>query len=170
MARIPGSFEIGSNYEVGIAKPFDARQLVGKVADLTNEATWKQLLSGASNAFKGMMVACAEDACIYVLKDKSNITNLELGWAKIGPADNNTNDASFAIFANSEAELPNIGEENILYIVEASRNSEHNKCYRWKSDELKYIRLSSDWQDIEVINGGYANFIKERFTSDYIPE
>ena len=87
MSRIAGSFQIDSNYELGIRRPLDARQLVTKIADLTNPATWEKYNNGDgtyyNNAFNGMIVGCAEDGCIYVLKDRSKLTSLEDGWKKI---------------------------------------------------------------------------------------
>ena len=87
MARIKGSFPVDYNFEVGLRRPFDSRQLVTKISDLTNIATWEKYDNGDgtyyNNAFNGMIVACAEDACIYVLKDRNKLTSLDEGWKKL---------------------------------------------------------------------------------------
>lgn len=49
----------------------------------------------------------------------------------------------------SIAALPNIGDRNIIYIVE-----EENKTYRWDSVEAKYFVVGSDYNEIKLIDGG----------------
>lgn len=168
MARVKGSFQISSNYELGIGRPIDARQLVTKIADLTSEATWTKFSNtdGTSynNAYKGMIVACAEDAGIYVLKDKTQLTSLENGWVKVGDNSGATGEATSVIFVASTADLPNVGTEGVLYIVG------YKTSMYWDAANLKYCRISSDWQDIEIIRGGYAHFDKTRQSGDYIPK
>ena len=49
MARIPGTFNISSNYDVTVKKPFDARMLVPTYADLTIKSNW-QVVETSSTA------------------------------------------------------------------------------------------------------------------------
>lgn len=169
MARVKGSFQTDSNYELGMRRPLDSRQLVTKINDLTDIATWEKYDNGDgtyyNNAFNGMMVACAQDSCIYVLKDRSQITSLDNGWVKIGPIDSIPSSNNSAQVKTSRFELPNVGVENVLYVITSTK-----EFMNWSSTELKYVRIASDWQDIELINGGEAEFIKTRYSYDYIPE
>ncbi len=48
-------------------------------------------------------------------------------------------------------EFPNLGDSSTIYIDESK-----NKAYRWSDSELKYYCIGSDYQDIEIINGGTA--------------
>ena len=116
MARKKGDFQSGGNYEVGVRKPFDARQLVGSISDLTSESTWAKYTNDDgslfNNAYNGMIVAVAENASVYILKDKDQISSLESGWVKLGA----TRDCAI-FFASCLSELPNIGQTETLYIV-----------------------------------------------------
>ena len=51
----------------------------------------------------------------------------------------------------SRFEFPNTGTEAVLYIDTAD-----NKTYRWSAGELKYYCVGSDYNEIEIINGGKA--------------
>lgn len=163
MARKKGDFQSGGNYEVGVRKPFDARQLVGSISDLTSESTWLKYMnddgSFFNNAYNGMIVAVAEDASVYVLKDRTKLTDLTEGWVKLGSrADTAT------YFANSTSELPNIGQTETLYII-----LDKNILMYWDFELLKYIRIGTDWRDVEIIEGGNAEFKKEYVINDYTP-
>ena len=52
---------------------------------------------------------------------------------------------------NSIGEFPNIGSENQIYVDKST-----NLAYRFNLSTLTYIRLGSDWNDIEIIDGGNA--------------
>lgn len=45
--------------------------------------------------------------------------------------------------------FPTIGETEYLYV-----DVTNNKSYRWDDDNLKYICIGSDWEQIEVVDGG----------------
>ena len=64
-----------NNYELGKRRPLDARQLVNSVDDLTLESTWTKCKNNDgslfNNAYNGMIVAVAEDASLYVLKEEN---------------------------------------------------------------------------------------------------
>lgn len=49
-------------------------------------------------------------------------------------------------------EFPNIGKEHCLYVDTAA-----NKTYRWSKEDLKYYCVGSDYEAIEIVNGGGAN-------------
>lgn len=50
---------------------------------------------------------------------------------------------------DSILEFPNIGNENTLYIDKST-----NKTYRWDDTLVKYYCTGSDYNNINVINGG----------------
>lgn len=45
--------------------------------------------------------------------------------------------------------FPNIGDEHKIYI-----DISKNQAYRWDDDSIKYFCIGSDYNDIEVIDGG----------------
>ena len=51
----------------------------------------------------------------------------------------------------SVGEFPNVGSENQVYLDIST-----NTPYRFDTATLTYIRLGSDWRDIEIIDGGNA--------------
>ena len=56
------------------------------------------------------------------------------------------------ITVDSIAALPNLGDQNIAYIVE-----KENQVYRWDSATAKYFVVGSDYSEIKLINGGNAD-------------
>lgn len=54
--------------------------------------------------------------------------------------------------ANTFLEFPNIGDARFLYV-----DKEKNKTYRWNSDDLKYYCIGSDYEAIQIVDGGGAN-------------
>lgn len=90
MARSKGIIQTANNFELGRRKPLDARQLVNNISDLTNVSTWEKYKNDDgtyyNNAFNGMIVACAEDGCLYVLVDKEKLTSPDEGWNKFEPS------------------------------------------------------------------------------------
>lgn len=53
---------------------------------------------------------------------------------------------------NSYLEFPNIGNSSNLYI-----DTTKQVIYRWDNVELKYYKVTQDFEDIQIINGGNAN-------------
>lgn len=49
------------------------------------------------------------------------------------------------------ASLPSVGSEACIYIVK-----NQNKTYRWDDDSNRYYCIGSDYNDIDVIDGGTA--------------
>lgn len=47
--------------------------------------------------------------------------------------------------------FPNIGNPNMLYM-----DKQANKLYRWDTDTLHYYIIGSNYDDIEIIDGGNA--------------
>ena len=56
------------------------------------------------------------------------------------------------VTVNKFSELPEIGEENIVYIVE-----EENATYRWEADTSKYLCIGRETPVIQIICGGNAS-------------
>ena len=55
-------------------------------------------------------------------------------------------------FVETISELPAVGSTNKLYICR-----ETDKTYRWDDDDTRYRIVGSDYNEIDVINGGEAN-------------
>ena len=49
-------------------------------------------------------------------------------------------------------EFPNIGDENKIYISTST-----NSVYRWDDTSIKYYCIGSDYNNIDVINGGSSS-------------
>lgn len=62
------------------------------------------------------------------------------------------NSAPSTITVSKFSDLPEIGEENIVYIVE-----EENATYRWESDTRKYLCIGRETPVIQIICGGNAS-------------
>ena len=85
--RVPGNFNIATNYEVLTAAPFDARMVVELKSDLTDSTQWNPLAM-----YAGMIVSVSKDPVdekngIYILK-KNPTTSLlwftdEQNWYKL---------------------------------------------------------------------------------------
>ena len=70
-----GDAVLKGNLSVATGKPLDERSVVQNSTEL--------LTISASYAYNGMPVVSIDDAAIYILLDKENITSLD-GWKKIG--------------------------------------------------------------------------------------
>jgi len=81
----------------------------------------------------------------YELALDNGYIGTEQEWIVSLQAKNNLHFDSFLNF-------PVVGDENKLYI-----DTQNNKSYRFDSAELKYYIVGSNYEDIQVINGGEAN-------------
>lgn len=93
MARVVGSFNKDTNYEVSIRKPIDARIVVPSYADLTTESNWLNE-AGKSIVYNGLIVAVVdttdiEHSGVYYFYDVSfsalkggTVTNID-NWIKL---------------------------------------------------------------------------------------
>lgn len=93
MARVVGSFNKDTNYEVSIRKPIDARIVVPSYADLTTESNWVNE-AGKSVVYNGLVVAVVdttdiEHSGVYYFYDVSfsalkggTVTNID-NWIKL---------------------------------------------------------------------------------------
>lgn len=59
--------------------------------------------------------------------------------------DKNNNVVSYS----SLAAFPTVGSENTIYIDQSQ-----NDIYRWDDENIKYYRIGTDYENIEIINGG----------------
>ena len=55
-------------------------------------------------------------------------------------------------YIDTIAELPVVGDPDVAYICR-----ETNKTYRWDDAETRYRIVGSDYNEIDVVNGGIAN-------------
>lgn len=75
-----------------------------------------------------------------------------LGQGNIDISGTASTDGS-VVSADTHYEFPNVGSVNKIYIA-----TKENKTYRFNPSSLIYEVIGSDIQDIEVIDGGDANF------------
>ena len=81
----------------------------------------------------------------YELALDNGFVGTEQEWLVSLQAKNNLHFDSFLNF-------PVVGEENKLYI-----DTKNNKSYRFDNIELKYCVVGSDYNEIQIIDGGEAN-------------
>lgn len=53
---------------------------------------------------------------------------------------------------DSLAEFPTVGDEKYIYIDRST-----NKSYRWDDTNVKFYCVGTDYENIEVINGGSSS-------------
>lgn len=163
-----GTFPIAANYELQVAAPFDARQLIKTKAALMREATWRQP-DGNLYIYSGMLVVVIEDENelnngVYVLQDAINFS-LESSWVKF--AENHRLDDMQEQIDNLEiasggasveveevGDLPKVGAEDTTYYVK-----ENGRIYRYDFIRNEYISYGGGSSDIDInlIYGGNAN-------------
>ncbi len=169
MARVRGSFNIDSNYDLIAKRPFDARMLVPTYADLTTKDNWLALDENGNHttslvAYNGMLVAVAdkndiENSGLYMLFDISGKKNpnVELAdnWIKIGE----TSDiSSFAERLSSiEEELDSIkdrltslegitgGVETVGYRANFPVPGTENILYVAVDEQKSYVWVNDDY-------------------------
>jgi len=64
--------------------------------------------------------------------------------------------STFEVIGNlkNTAELPNIGSAKAIYVI---TNEDGDVMYRWDNDEMRYIIMGTNYNNIEIIRGGNAN-------------
>ena len=169
MARVRGSFNIDSNYDIVAKRPFDARMLVPTYADLTIKDNWLALDANGDHtttlvAYNGMLVAVAdkndiESSGLYMLLDinakKTPNVELEENWIKIGE----TSDiASFAERLSSiEEEIDSItarldaledttgGVETVAYRANFPVPGTEGILYVAVDEQKSYVWVNNDY-------------------------
>lgn len=157
MARIKGLFAASTNYEPTIAAPLDAREVVQYKSDLYTRKTW--LKNNSLFLYNGLRVSVVEDTeannGVYILLNKdlymeptswkqlATMNEIDELRAKI---ENIEVGNSFDI-VDSAANLPNPGQSGKIYYCRAEGISK-----AWDTD--RYIVVGSDFNTIQVINGG----------------
>ena len=170
MAREKGMFQVAASYEPLKAAPFDARMKAECKADLVKPETWR-LANGEIWLFDGLIVAVATDVNplnngLYMLLSAANYTQ-ESSWMKFANQEDVKaleeqiknieipDDFNEDVEVETEADLPEVGEENVTYFVK-----ENLSIQRWDSDDQAYDiyggQGSSDIQ-INLIHGGNSN-------------
>lgn len=168
MAREKGIFHISANYEAQKAAPLDARQLVEAKADLLLPETWT--VNNIAWIYDGMIVAVSRDVNnenngIYMLTDSRNYTK-ESSWQKMANIQDiqqlqkqieelQSNITETDVDIDTEAELPDIGEENITYYIKETQD-----ILRWNNESQDYISYGGSGitdLNINIIHGGDSN-------------
>ena len=175
MARVIGSTNRNTNYEVTIKKPLDARSLVKSYEDLLLESNWTH--DGKSIAYNGMLVAVANTTDtskngLYFLFDINCTSNLkspkvteEANWLKIGE----TSDISDLVerINQIDTELSDINDR--LDALEA--DGTHSYGYRKDFPEVgqqNHMYIANDERRTYVFVGGRYLAIADQF--DYIDD
>ena len=57
--------------------------------------------------------------------------------------------ASCIVEATTFLEFPSVGKSNTLYVDKSA-----NKTYRWDEELFRYLCVGSDYEDVEIIDGG----------------
>ena len=121
----------------------------------------------------GCWYLCEDTVDLYVCIDgKLQLINVEGSWdeSRIASIESNISNISqtLAAFGKTVKEvenivnLPNSGDENLIYLI-----VNENRLFRWNKSKYIYNEITSDWQDIDLINGGVPDFIKVKTNKDY---
>ena len=163
-----GTFPITANYELQVAAPFDARQLVKTKAALMDGDTWRQP-DGNMYIYSGMLVMVIQDQDpsnngAYILNNEIDY-DLESSWTKLADTANieaiqeqidnlEISAGGASIEVDSYTDLPKIGAEDTTYYVK-----ENGSIYRYDSANKRYVSYggTSGELDINLIYGGNAN-------------
>ena len=81
---------------------------------------------------------------VYLLTTDHSLWYFNSEWIQIS-------NKALIVQVATYAQLPAVGSESCLYVVK-----NQNKTYRWDDTDNKYYCVGSDYNDINVINGGTA--------------
>ena len=115
MARNDNAIRMGSAFNISAAAPIDSRMVVENVSDLTNTITWPD---DKAKLYNGLRVSVLENSCVYVLKDKSQFTDLEKGWVKLSASSASGEDVQSQL----NTEINTRGEKDKLIARNAGLN------------------------------------------------
>lgn len=79
---------------------------------------------------------------VYLLLSDQSLWYYENDWIQLS---NNR----VVVTASTYASLPSVGQEACVYVVK-----NQNKTYRWDDTDNRYYCIGSDYNDINIINGG----------------
>lgn len=105
-----GDAILKGNLAVNTPKPLDERSVVQNSTEL--------LTINSTYAYNGMLVVSIDEASVYILLDKNNISSLE-GWKKIGTVviDGNEIDlSSFITTSEVDSKLTTVKEEILIEV------------------------------------------------------
>lgn len=128
----------------GVYYLFDAKHPgADDLPDVTKEENWHKLcnLADVNNIIAQLSSLGGEIASLD--------SRLDAVEASMGEGGNSTPSTSTV---SKFSDLPEIGEENIVYIVE-----EENATYRWEADTSKYLCIGRETPVIQIICGGNAS-------------
>jgi hypothetical protein len=128
----------------GVYYLFDAKNPgADDLPDVTKEENWHKLcnLADVNNIIAQLSSIGGEIASLD--------SRLDAVEASMGEGGNSTPSTSTV---SKFSDLPEIGEENIVYIVE-----EENATYRWEADTSKYLCIGRETPVIQIICGGNAS-------------
>lgn len=128
----------------GVYYLFDAKKPgADDLPDVTKEENWHKLcnLADVNNIIAQLSSIGGEIASLD--------SRLDAVEASMGEGGNSTPSTSTV---SKFSDLPEIGEENIVYIVE-----EENATYRWEADTSKYLCIGRETPVIQIICGGNAS-------------
>lgn len=153
MSRTRGEFNMTTNYDVTVKKPFDARMLVPTYSDLLDENNWYKYDPVTQNittvwiAYNGMIVAVADtdnpiSNGLYMLFDATNKKKPSVvaeNWIKIG----DLSDVESRLSALEAIELPEgITIEQVQAEVDVLRKEMESVGYLTKDDLTGYAEDS----------------------------
>lgn len=152
MARVLGTFNTASNYDITVRRPFDARMLVPSYADLLDSANWTA--DGKIIAFNGMIVAVAnttdttqngiyylfDPACTSALKSPT-VTDAS-NWHKLADLSevNKLEERIAALETGSDETVTGITEEQLNAAIEALRVEISEAGYLTVDDLTDYAK------------------------------
>ena len=134
-----GDAILKGNLSVATNKPLDARSVVQNTTEL--------LTIDSANAYNGMPVVSIDNESVYILLDKTNISNLS-GWKRIGTVIVNGNEIDLSSFVTT-SELE--GQLNV--VKNEISNEVDTKISTSKTDILSEVDTKID-EALENFNPG----------------
>lgn len=107
--------------------------------------TYSQVITLQTDSERQAIVAPIQGLFYFVL-ETSCLWNYDSGWKQITAPPKET-----VMKAETIQDFPVMGNETCLYIAK-----KENKLYRWDDESIRYYCVGSDYNDIEIINGGNA--------------
>lgn len=118
-----------------------------KSPDVTNESNWFKIGENSDiSDYSERLAAIELQLSTFEGRLDSLDSRLDAVEASIEEGGNST---PSTVTANKFSDLPDVGEENIVYIVE-----EENATYRWEVDSSAYFCIGRETPDIQIIFGG----------------
>ena len=142
-----GDAILKGNLSVATDKPLDNRSVVQNTTEL--------LTIDSEYAYNGMLIVSIDDKAIYILLDKTNISNLS-GWQKIGNVGIDGNEIDLSSFVTKDE------------LADYSTSTEIDNTYAKKTDIPTIDDTLTETSSNSVKSSGIYNGIKTMINAKFV--